>query len=57
MGIVEDWNSGIMGLRAKNILRRIDSIALNIKQGTKELSIYTQCSNIPSFHHSKVTPA
>jgi hypothetical protein len=57
IGIVEDWNNGIMGLGAKNILRRINSIALDIKQGTEELSIYTQCSNIPSFQHSEVTPA
>jgi hypothetical protein len=32
---VEDWNNGIMGLRAKNIIKIIDSRELYIKKGTK----------------------
>jgi len=41
IGIVEDWNNGMMGLRAKNIFIIIGSVALYVAFN-------------PLFQHSKV---
>jgi len=41
IGIVEDWNSGMMGLRAENIFIIIGSVALYVAFN-------------PLFQHSKV---
>jgi hypothetical protein len=48
---VEDWNNGMMGLRAKNISIRNHncSVALHIKQGTRALKPF-----VPSFQHSNI---
>jgi hypothetical protein len=46
---MQDWNKGMMGLRAKNILNIILSSALYIEQGT-----YAFKPIVTTFHHSSI---